>query len=414
MAAHTNFQFHKHLEILKANYAPFDPDAVRRPQSVAEVIASETKEDRFMRTLAYTLECANFVSLSEMAIQEAIANSALLDLKAEVDFDDFDQIIFYYRGATPTTLKVKRWYLNREITAEVYSKVVLGIKFKEATYFQERKRDPKKLNFTPGLMYLYLYKDVPKYDLELLFPNVGLHMNLLDRIIFLSSAIAAGISVLMKALPNLALIAGIILFLTLGPAFAERIGVQEAQIHQAATVLLALLSVGVALGGFAVSQYFGYQNKRIKFLKDVTETLFFKNLATNASVFYNVIDSAEEEETKEIILIYYHLLTQQATGVREDGFKLTVAQLDAKIESWLATKTASNLNFDVERTVAHMQQLRAPLDANLQPIKQTHGCQASLLSTDAQGHCQVLPLPEAKRVLDWIWDHEFQYSNTVP
>ena len=95
-------------------------------------------------------------------------------------------------------------------------------------------------------------------------------------------------------------------------------------------ILVATLSLGMALGGFAFKQYSNYKSKRIKFQKDVTETLFFKNLGNNDSVFQTFIDLAEEEECKEIILVYYHLLTSENS--------LKPEELDARIEAWMQKK----------------------------------------------------------------------------
>ncbi len=397
LAAYYNFQFHKHLETLKANYAPFDPDNVDHTAGVPEVIASDIKENRFVETLRYTLECANYRELDDTAIHEAIANSALVDLKTDIDFNDFDQVVFYYRGSTPTEIDLTRLYVwKKKIRTAVFANVVLGIKFKEASYFHEQKRKMEKLNFTPGLMYLYMYKNIPKYDLELLFPNVKLDMNLIDRLLFIIPALAAGASVIFKALPNLILVIGLVLLLGLGPSYAQWVGVYEDEVKDFVPILFAFFSLSVALGGFAVKQYFGYQTRRMKFMKDVMDTLFFKNMASNASVLYTVVDAAEEEECKEIILVYYHLLTQPA--------ELTLDALDATIEGWLAQKDGTvTVNFDITRTIARMQAVNATFgEGDTTAI--------ALARVDDQGHCRVLSLLDAKRLLDKIWDNAFQYA----
>lgn len=397
LAAYSNFQFHKHLETLKANYAPFDPDNLDPAANVAEAVPSDIKENRFVETLRYTLESANYRELDDAAIQEAIANSALVDLKTDIDFNDFDQVVFYHRGSTPTEIELTRFYVwKKKIQTAVFTNVVLGIKFKDASYFQTQKRKVEKLNFKPGLMYLYMYKNIPKYDLELLFPNVKLDMNLIDRLLFIVPALAAFASVLFKALPNLILLVGLLLLLGLGPSYAQWVGVYEDEVKDFMPILFAFFSLSVALGGFAVKQYFGYQTRRMKFMKDVMDTLFFKNMASNASVFYTVVDAAEEEECKEIILVYYHLLTQAT--------ELTPAALDATIEGWLAQKDNTvGVNFDIARTVERMQAVRIPLG-------EADTDATALARIDEQGYCRVLSLDDAKRVLDKIWDNAFQYA----
>ena len=399
LAAHYNFQFHKQLETLKRNYAPFDPDAVDHATLASEAVASDLRVERFAETLRAVLESANYTKLDDLAIHEAIANTALIDLQTEVDFNDFEEVVFYYREAKPTTLELKRFYFwKRKVATDIFSQVVLGIKYKNAAYFHQQKRKLDKLNFTPGLMYLYLYKNIPRYDLELLFPNVQLRMNLIDRLLFVLPALGAGVMVLMKALPNLLLVLALILFLTMGPSWVGQIGVHEDQIKDFTPVLFAFFSVAAALGGFAFKQYSGYQTKRMKFMKDVTDTLFFKNLATNSSVFHTVIDSAEEEEAKEVILVYYHLLT---TDVGCDP-----AELDASIEAWLAEKGAPAVDFDMAMVLQNMQAVHATLatKASSQPRE------TALLEIDDDGDCRVLCLLDAKRLLDQLWDEAFDYN----
>ena len=399
LAAHYNFQFHKQLETLKRNYAPFDPDGVDHSAMLTEAVASDLRVERFAETLRAVLESANYTKLDDLAIHEAIANTALIDLQTEVDFNDFEEVVFYYREAKPTTLELKRFYFwKRKVATDIFSQVVLGIKYKNAAYFHQQKRKLDKLNFTPGLMYLYLYKNIPRYDLELLFPNVQLRMNLIDRLLFVLPALGAGVMVLMKALPNLLLVLALILFLTMGPSWVGQIGVHEDQIKDFTPVLFAFFSVAAALGGFAFKQYSGYQTKRMKFMKDVTDTLFFKNLATNSSVFHTVIDSAEEEEAKEVILVYYHLLT---TDVGCDP-----AELDAAIERWLAEKGAPAVDIDMAMVLQNMQAVHATLatKASSQPRE------TALLEIDDDGDCRVLCLLDAKRLLDQLWDEAFDYN----
>ena len=132
-------------------------------------------------------------------------------------------------------------------------------------------------------------------------------------------------------------------------------------------------------------------------MKDVLDTLFFKNVASSSSVFHTVIDAAEEEETKEVLLVYYHLLTSPEP--------LTPGLLDRKIEQWLAQKGAANVNFDVERTMDHMQDISVWCG-----LGERRTQDSALLTVDQTGYCRPLSLDEAKRLLDRLWDNLFQYA----
>jgi hypothetical protein len=162
--------------------------------------------------------------------------------------------------------------------------------------------------------------------------------------------------------------------------------------------LTVALSIAMTFGGFAYKQYSSYTTKRTQFLKKVTETLFFKNLVTNQGVLYTLIDAAEEEECKEIILVYYHLLAA--------GAPLTAEQLDDRIESWMDTKLNTHIDFNIQKTLENMAALHAPV-ASGNGVDGT--TERALLMRGEAGTYQAVPIDEAKAVLDYIWDNIFHY-----
>lgn len=131
------------------------------------------------------------------------------------------------------------------------------------------------------------------------------------------------------------------------------------------------------------------------------DTLFFKNLVTNEGVLYTLVDAAEEEACKEIILVYYHLLTA--------GEPLTGEELDTRIEQWMEQRFDTKIDFDIRKTLTNLAALRAPVDAHDgQPARVL-----SLLHIDESGRCHVLPLNDAKAVIDYIWDNVFDYTTSL-
>jgi hypothetical protein len=55
-------------------------------------------------------------------------------------------------------------------------------------------------------------------------------------------------------------------------------------------------------------------------------------------VIHHLIDAAEEEETKEVLLAYAFLLDEPAG--------LTIADLDARVEHWFAATTGIAIDFE--------------------------------------------------------------------
>ncbi|MEB3828075.1 TMEM143 family protein [Phormidium sp. CCY1219] len=394
LCAYYHFEFHASLETLKDNYAPFNPDAdtdFRIEPSPPQLAAMESK---VVRAFHRILERANYKPLSQANLERAFEEKSLIELKTHVDFDEFDQMVCYCRGDIYKIISVKKWFRNVQQTIDVFERMVLLLKFKNADYFKSKGAKLEKLNFTPGKMYAYYYKNIPKFDLEFLFPNVKTSMTWKDRLLFGIPAIGAAVPLLGRILPQLLLIVGAILVVLGGVSGLSELEVEEEQVRNVMPVLVAMLSLVITLGGFAFKQYTSYKNKEIKFQKNVTETLFFRNLASNANVFQALVDAAEEEECKEIILVYYHLLTS--------GETLTPSELDDRIETWMDETFEKKIDFDINGPVENLQAIRGKISAD--------GEEVPLLSFDDRGACQVLSLDEAKSAIDYLWDNAFLYT----
>jgi hypothetical protein len=355
LSAYYHFQLHQDLEVFKDNYAPFNPDAdtkSRVEHTSSEKVKMEAQVVSSFKTI---LERANYRPISKANLEEAFEENSLIELKTDVDFDDFEQMVCFCRGNSKKTIQVKKLFKKVDLEVDTYERVALLIKCKPREYFEAKKADINKLNFTPGKMYVYLYKNIPKYDLEFIFPNIKVSMTLKDRLIFGVPAVGAAIPILLKIIPQLLLIAGVIIFLVFGPSFAQELGLipNEEDVNNMTRILVAALSMVIALGGFAVKQYNNYKNKQLKFQKDVTETLFFKNMSTNFGVFQSLIDAAEEEECKEIILVYYHLLSS--------NLPLTPEQLDDRIEQWMEEKFDTKIDFDIQGPLNNLGEIRGKL-----------------------------------------------------
>lgn len=452
LSAYYHFKFHAFGETLKQNYIPFDPN---EDQQLRVSPTDQQRQDmaaQVLRAFQAILESANYQPLADQLLQEAFEEVSLINLKTDVDFDDFERLLCCYRGDSFKTLRFKRFFRKKRRTVNIFERVALLIQFKDEAYFRAKKVNLKRLRFTPGKMYVYLYKNVPKFDIELLFPNVKTSMTWTDRLLFGVPAVGAAIPLLGRVAPQLLLIIGIVLFFLGIPSVVEWLSVTEQQARNILPVLVASLSLTIALGGFAFKQYTSYQAKKIRFQKKVTDTLFFRNIANNRGVFQLLTDAAEEEECKEIILVYYHVLTSE--------MPLTVKQLDSKIEAWMDQKFGVKIDFDIQDPIRNLSAIwgniayptssqqqpleslsrehaaeycepptpseQAESEAKISPTSSTSGRspqplsaassqrfkRCSLFSYDAQGCCSVLPLPQAQAVLDYVWDHAFAYANS--
>ncbi len=433
LTAYYHFKFHSLSEELKHSFTYFNPE-----EEIEEKQEREQREKKFshkndqqnndvdselihhhkinlLKSFRELLTQANYSEVSQKQLHRAFDETSILKLDTVVDFEEFEDMVCYYRGQNNKTIVRKKWFGLKTVTEQikVLQRVALLIKFKNSESEEEEKQELKEeekkeekidnLKFDPDKIYVYLYKNIPTYDLEFIFPNVKIKMNTKDRVILIVSALGAGIPMLLRILPRLLLVVGVVLFLLTGNVPFKGVSVTKEDVNNILPILLTSVSLLFTFGGFALKQYLGYKNKQIKFQKDVTETLFFRQLGVSLGVFQSIIDEAEEEECKEIILVYYHLLTSSEP--------LTAEQLDRKIELWLEENIGYQIDFDIESTIDSLREIKGKL-INTQDQNQQKLSEISLVKVDNDGCCQALSLDQAKEVIDYTWDNLFEYANS--
>ena len=143
------------------------------------------------------------------------------------------------------------------------------------------------------------------------------------------------------------------------------------------------LGVGVVtLGAYVWKQWNRFKTRKIRFLKTLTENLYFKNLDNNAGVFHRLLDDAEEEECKESVLAYWFLLVSP--------HPLTTPEIDRGVEAWLREHTRRDVDFDVTDAATKLVRL-------------------GLVTREGE-RWSAVPLAKAKSVLDRAWDGYFQFG----
>ncbi len=369
-----HFEFHQNLETLKNAYAPFNPDA--DTQLVTEYSPEEKQQlqKELVAGMTAVLNSANFEQITAGDLGQALAEESLFKIRLEVDFDDFDDVIFFRRGQSVQQETLVSFFGLRKKTFKFthYDRVAVYLKFKEKHYFDNLGH--KNLNFVPGSTIIKLFQNVPKADLEMLFPNSKVRMKTIDKLIIGVPAAVSGIIVIVTKLSATLILIGSVLAFWLG------LSDEEAQLNQ--KHLIALGAGLATLGGFLFRQIGKFKNRKIKFMKALSDNLYFKNLDNNTGVFYNLIDAAEEEEVKEAVLAYFILLTEKRPVEK--------AELDHLIEKWLETGWNCKINFEIDDAIQKLERLE--------------------LVTRKGDVLQCLPVEEAKRRLDHIWDNYFTFN----
>ena len=254
----------------------------------------------------------------------------MIGLNLAIDFEDFKDYGLYVRGHHKTSEKITKFFLwKKEIEFEYYDRVMIYLNYKDAAYFNEKKVGLSTLSFDPGCIVLKVFKRVPKNDLETIFPNAIPKMSTTDKLLFWIPGLGGGISLLStKVIP--ALIAMYAAYQS-----GESLNLLNSKTH----LNQGLIALGI-LGGYLFRQYNSFVNKKIKYSKMLSDSLYFKNLGNNSGAFYSLLNSSEEEELKETILAYAFL--------NRSKNPLTADELDIQIESWFSENLNTDLDFDVE------------------------------------------------------------------
>ncbi|MEY4603810.1 MAG: hypothetical protein RIT43_1102 [Bacteroidota bacterium] len=106
--------------------------------------------------------------------------------------------------------------------------------------------------------------------------------------------------------------------------------------------------------------------------------MYFKNLGNNSGAFHSLLDSSEEEEIKETLLVYAFLLCSEGADAQA---------LDAAIEEWFMTEFESALDFDIQDALQKLNRIG--------------------IAKESEGVWKAMPLNQAVTHVDEIWDGLF-------
>lgn len=376
LSAVYHHQYHQRLEVLKDAYAPFDPDPDTR---IVRVLGEDERERcraRFTSELRALLAAANFDEVTEADLDQAYDAESLLDIRLHVNFDDFEEVTFYRRGEEVRTVEVSRLFGLRRRTREFrnYDRVVVYVRFRDRAHFEAQGR-AGDLPFEPGSTILKMFQNIPRADLEMLFPNTEVRMRPIDKLVIGVPAVVSGLVILFTKL--LASVGVLILLVGFWVGLRD----EEVALDQGELVALGA-SLG-ATGAFLFRQFTKFKNRKIRFMKTLTDDLYFKNLDNDAGVFHNLLDAAEEEEVKEAILAYCFLASEGPLGAGE---------LDRAVERWFADRWQCRLDFDISDALDKLVRLD--------------------LVHEQRGRYAAVDVSEARSRLDETWNAAFRSEAT--
>lgn len=358
-----HYEYHHRLEALKDAYAAFDPDVDKSARPVLGADDRGPALDGLFANSIQLLERTNYKRLNHQEIQDAIRQGASdWGLNMAVDFDAFDRLEVFACGDTMGK-RYRRRLLNlwrlEDVEVPIYQRLVLILKLKA--------RECVDAGVDTEDVFLKLFKDIPKVDLEMLLPGTQVHMPLLQRLKLGGS--------LMSSLGFL-----------LWKIAAEMEHLVSAVLQRQPLVFWGPISLAV---GYGYKQYQGFQTTKQSYSLMLTQSLYYQNLDNNAGVFTRLLDVAEEQECREALLAYFFLWRH--TG----GAGCTAAELDDVIEEFLKDKANVKVDFEIDDALAKLERLG--------------------LVGKTEGRYTAQPIQQALEQLDVTWDNYFKYGNdTLP
>jgi hypothetical protein len=367
IGAIAHYEYFDRLEALRNDYYYFNPDL---PHAVVVDPATRARaHDELVATLVGALTTADFVEVTAEEVARAHKERHVLKVEVALPWEDFREVRFFRRGHHRETVEIASWFglRRRKIEIDVYDHLVLMVMVKPTEEVSPRlARRLVKSRLRPGTILIKQFRDVAGGDLAMLFPDVRVILSPFDMFALGVPALAGGIPIILKLLSTIA-----VLFAVAAVYLGFAGSVQDDDMKTA----LAALSGLVALGGFLMRQWLKYQRESLKYHKEISDNVYFRNITNNAGALETIVAAAEEQECKEALLAYHFLATAAAP--------IAQGELEDRVERWLRDTFAVSATFDIGAALARLGRL-------------------GLLRREGET-VAVPPLDAALRVLDRAW-----------
>ena len=247
----------------------------------------------------------------------------------------FEQIVIYYRGASNQKYErrsIRKFLRKEEFDVPIFQRLFLMFKLKPFEARVEEAMREKKLSrdaaekwvtkrcqhLPPSInernIYLKLFKNIPRTDVEMVFPNTEVRFRPLDK---LRLGVTAGGGLGMGAVGA----AGKIALLTTNP--------------------IAAVGALAGLGGIVARQAMGFFNQKQRYMIVMAQNLYFHTMADNRGVILKIAARGAEEDVKEEMLLYSVLAKEKAT-------RADLPSIDLAIESYLLRTFGVKVDFEID------------------------------------------------------------------
>ena len=357
---------------LEQTYEPFSPDSDLLRTRAFSQDERALMQKRLVAQMASLLEQGNFTRVDPSNVHFILTKDSAYGLDLEVDLQAFEEILIYYRGATTISeyrRDVRRAYMRwREVKIPVFQRMFLLFKLKPFAVrveevMREHKVDKKEAEravrrlrgllpatVTSDYVYIKLFKNMPRSDVEMIFPNTKVRFRLFDKLKF---GVTAGSGL------------GMGMFGTVG---------KVAMASNPYTLAAAV----AGLGGIALRQATNFLNQRTRYMVVLAQNLYFHAMADNRGVMTLLADRAADEDIKEEMLLY-SVLAKERVNIGN------LRQVDQAVEQYLEDTFGIEVDFDVDDALLRLRQ-------------------EGIVTELADGTLETLPPRQAALHIDKLWD----------
>ncbi len=365
-------QYTSRILDLEHSYEPFSPDSdLLQTRNYTEADRKRMQR-RVIQGMEHLLEQANFRRISPDDVSLILTRESHYGLDLHVDFTVFEDVLIYYRGASTRRDQrrtLRKFMRKEEFEVPIFQRLCLLFKLKpleahirevmekeRISYHEARKIAARLRSMLPPEVretniYMKLFKNIPRSDVEMVFPNTLVKFRLLDKV-KLGVTSAGG----------------------LGMGVASSAG----KIALVLTHPIAAAGAAIGLGAVIGRQVISFMNQKQKYMVVMAQNLYFHSMADNRGVMIKIADRAAEEDVKEEMLLYSVLVKERAR--RSD-----LPAIDRAIEQYLASVFDVNVDFDLSDALERL-------------------IRDGLVTEEPDGTLRTLTPRAAALHIDYLWD----------
>lgn len=333
-----------------SRYAEIDPDRDTRPvfqhEDSAHVIADANRIAEMSRQV---LVDAGFSEVDRSELEKAVGIASEWGVPLHVDFEVFDLLLVYARGDILGSRVKRRWrqmFKKVDVEVPLYQRVVVLFKLREGSRTEDQ--------LEPAMLHLRMFKNVPKVDIDMLLPGTRVRISWFDRTRSIVPSLG-GIGVQLYKLVKAVLFVAVITY----------------------SIAAMVLGLTIAIIGYVVRSVITYMQTRNRYMLNLTRSLYYQKLDSNAGVAFRLLHEAEAQRHREVMLAYYALLSA-------DG-PISLRRLRRRVQRMIRETAATEVDYRASDAVKTLESW-------------------DLVSRDAKGLLQTFAPDEAMKRIDACWD----------